>query len=198
MGNILEPELSLRRHCNQSSLPTDSPHSVGAPPPCVPCGARGCSRLEVALSPANWPPNFNISAHLHLSTPTTTHTHVEHLRWIHQWQLERFHLIDWTLYDSITNKKSSFLNCLFQIRWANHILPLQQRQFRFQLTPSAGCPSECGCLKETDTHLLQCPHPEYNSSPFGLHTTSIPLNHGYARFFPRSLLLPWTPPSLTI
>jgi endonuclease/exonuclease/phosphatase family metal-dependent hydrolase len=90
---------------------------------------------------------------------TNHKSQVDHLCRIHNWQVAQFHSVDWMLYDSVSNKKSSFPNRLFQIRWANHVLPLYHRQFRFQLSASAGCPSTCGCLDETDTHLLRCPHP---------------------------------------
>jgi hypothetical protein len=93
--------------------------------------------------------------------PYTNHkTQVDHLCRIHNWNTAQFQMIDWALFDSVTNKKASFPNRLFIIRWANHILPIQQRLFRFHLSPSASCPSACGCPTETDTHLLRCSHPE--------------------------------------
>jgi hypothetical protein len=35
----------------------------------------------------------------------------------------------------------------------NHVLPLQARQHRMQLTPSANSTSDCGCQHEDDSHL---------------------------------------------
>jgi hypothetical protein len=91
---------------------------------------------------------------------TNQKSQVQHLCRIHNWRPAQVQQIDWALFHSITNQKSSFPNRLFKIKWVNHILPLQHRQFRFHLSPSAACPSECGCLEETDSHLLLCPHPE--------------------------------------
>jgi hypothetical protein len=79
---------------------------------------------------------------------------------IHAWSIAQFHSVDWTLFHSITNVKSSFPNRLFTIRWVN--------QFRFRLSPSAACPSDCGCLAETESHLLRCSHPDRKA----LHTAS--------------------------
>jgi hypothetical protein len=39
----------------------------------------------------------------------------------------------------------------------NHYFPLA---FSTTASPSASCPSECGCTEETDTHLLRWPHPD--------------------------------------
>jgi hypothetical protein len=82
---------------------------------------------------------------------------------IHNWSTAQFHSIDWSSFHAITNVKSSFPNRLFTIRWVNHILPLHHRQFRFRLSPSANCPSDCGCVAETESHLLRCPHPDRNA-----------------------------------
>jgi hypothetical protein len=103
------------------------------------------------------------------SLPYTNHrSQVQHMCRIHAWSTAQFHSVDWTLFHSITNVKSSFPNRLFTIRWVNHILPLLQRQFRFGLSPLAACPSDCGCLAETESHLLRCSHPDRGA----LHTSS--------------------------
>jgi hypothetical protein len=90
---------------------------------------------------------------------TKDQSQVQHLCRIHDWTYSQFYQIDWAGFDSITNKKSSFPNRLFLIKWMNHILPLQARQHRMQLTPSAACTSACGALLEDEAHLLRCPHP---------------------------------------
>jgi hypothetical protein len=110
---------------------------------------------------------------------TNHRSQIDHLCRIHQWRPAQFPTIDWALFDSLTNKKSSFPNRLFYIKWVNHILPIQQRQFRFGLSPSASCPSDCGCLEETDTHLLHCPHPDRQRLHSDLHLAirSTPRKH---------------------
>jgi hypothetical protein len=103
------------------------------------------------------------------SSPYTNNkSQVQHLCRIHNWTLGQLHQIDWSIFHSTTNQKSSFPNRLFKIRWVNHILPLHHRQFRFKLSPAADCPSNCGCDAETDSHLLLCPHPERR----GIYATS--------------------------
>jgi hypothetical protein len=91
---------------------------------------------------------------------TNDRSQLQHLCRIHDWTYDEFHQIDWAVFDSITNKKASFPNRLFLIKWLNNILPLQARQHHMHLTPSASCPSECGCLFEDEAHLLRCPHPD--------------------------------------
>jgi hypothetical protein len=83
----------------------------------------------------------------------------QYLQRLHAWSPHIFQTIDWTAFDNITNKKSSFPSRLFKIRWMNHILPLQARQHRMQLSPNAHCTSDCGCQHEDDSHLLRCSHP---------------------------------------
>jgi hypothetical protein len=90
---------------------------------------------------------------------TNDQSQLQHLCRIHDWTYSQFYQIDWEVFDSITNKKASFPNRLFLIKWMNHILPLQARQHRMKLTPSAACPSVCGELREDEDHLLRCPHP---------------------------------------
>jgi hypothetical protein len=85
----------------------------------------------------------------------------QHLQRLHGWNTRLFKTIDWEAFDSITNRKSSFPSRLFKIRWTNKkVLPLHAQQHRMQLTPTANCPSDCGCHHEDDSHLLQCPHPD--------------------------------------
>jgi hypothetical protein len=113
----------------------------------------------------------------HICGSSLPYTHqqsqVQHMCRIHNWDTAQFHSIDWTAFNSITNVKSSFPNRLFLIRWVNHILPLLHRQFRFKLSPSANCPSDCGCVAETEHHLLRCPHPDRKA----LHLHSLPALH---------------------
>jgi hypothetical protein len=40
----------------------------------------------------------------------------------------------------------------------NLLLPLQKQQYRFGQSPSASCPSACGCPEEDWKHFLRCPH----------------------------------------
>jgi hypothetical protein len=40
----------------------------------------------------------------------------------------------------------------------NLLLPLQKQQHRYGQSPSARCPSACGCPEEDWTHFLRCPH----------------------------------------
>jgi hypothetical protein len=88
---------------------------------------------------------------------------------IHNWTPALFHSVDWTSFHAITNIKSNFPNRLFLIRWVNHILPFHHRQFRFHLSPSPNCPSDCGCVEESESHLLRCPHLDRKA----LHQTSL-------------------------
>ena len=48
----------------------------------------------------------------------------------------------------------------FSIKFLHNLLPLQHRQHKFGLSPSASCPSACGCSDETKDHFLSCPHPQ--------------------------------------
>jgi hypothetical protein len=52
----------------------------------------------------------------------------------------------------------SFLLKLFVIKWLNDLLPFQRQQHRYNQSPSASCPSSCGCPDEDWTHFLCCSH----------------------------------------
>jgi hypothetical protein len=75
----------------------------------------------------------------------------------HEWAHETFDLVEWPRLHSST-RSISFLKCLFVIKWVNELLPLQNQQFKFQQSPSASCPSSCGCTNEDWSHFLRCPH----------------------------------------
>ena len=91
---------------------------------------------------------------------STKRSQIQHLQRIHNWSHAQFLSIDWEVFSTVTNKKASFNNRMFKIRWVNHVLPLLHRQHRMNLSPSAHCPSDCGSTDEDESHLLCCPHPD--------------------------------------
>ena len=88
----------------------------------------------------------------------------------HNWDQEAFDLINWPQWHQAIHN-ISFLNRLFIIKWVNDLLPLQAQQYKFHQSPTASCPSSCGCSSEEWTHLLQCPHPHRRNSWQEFHNT---------------------------
>jgi hypothetical protein len=82
----------------------------------------------------------------------------------HQWESPAiFDLIDWPLHHA-ANLSNSFLKRLFVIKWINALLPFQHQQHQFNQSPTANCPSACGCKDETWHHFPRCPHPQRQES----------------------------------
>jgi hypothetical protein len=75
----------------------------------------------------------------------------------HQSAHKTFDLVEWPRLHSST-RSISFLKRLFVIKWVNDLLPFQRQQFKFKQSPSASCPSSCGCTNEDWSHFLRCPH----------------------------------------
>jgi hypothetical protein len=83
---------------------------------------------------------------------------LQHLQKIHMWTKAQLESVAWDVFHAATNQKASFGHQHFLLRWANHILPLMERQHCWGLAASGECPSACGC-NEDEPHLLRCPHP---------------------------------------
>jgi hypothetical protein len=82
----------------------------------------------------------------------------------HQWDSPAiFDLIDWPLYHAAT-LSTSFLKRLFVIKWINALLPFQHQQHQFKRSPTAHCPSACGCEDEDWKHFPRCPHQQRQQS----------------------------------
>jgi hypothetical protein len=47
---------------------------------------------------------------------------------------------------------------LFVLKWIHSLLPFQRQQYRYKQSPSASCPSACGCTEEDWKHFSRCPH----------------------------------------
>jgi hypothetical protein len=78
----------------------------------------------------------------------------------HEWEdPATFDLVDWPRFHGAT-LSNTFLKRLFVTTWINSLLPLQRRQHRFKQSPSAHCPSACGCVDEDGRHFLRCAHPQ--------------------------------------
>ena len=81
----------------------------------------------------------------------------------HDWEPEAFDLVDWPQWHQAV-RRIPFLQRLFVIKWINDLLPFQQQQYKFHQSPSASCPSSCGCHSEDWTHFLRCTHPHRRDS----------------------------------
>jgi hypothetical protein len=97
---------------------------------------------------------------------------IQHLQKIHQWTKSQLESVDWDTFHTATNKKASFGNQHFILRWANHILPLMERHHRWNITASSECPSACGG-DEDETHLIRCPHPARQPPRTSLHAALV-------------------------
>jgi hypothetical protein len=83
-----------------------------------------------------------------------------HLYRHHSWDSHlTFDLIDWPIFHQAT-LTIIFLRRLFTIKWISSLLPFQHQQFSYQQSPSANCPSACGCYDEDWKHFPMCPHPQ--------------------------------------
>jgi hypothetical protein len=88
----------------------------------------------------------------------------EHYRHHHGWVSHViFDLIDWPLFHQAT-LTTTFPRRLFVIKWINSLLPFQRQQFRFNQSPTASCPSACGCIDEDWRHFPLCPHEQRRQS----------------------------------
>ena len=76
----------------------------------------------------------------------------------HDWEPEAFDLIDWHHWHTAV-RHIPFLQRLFVVKWINDLLPFQKQQYKFRQSPSASCPSSCGCHSEDWAHFLRCTHP---------------------------------------
>jgi hypothetical protein len=74
-----------------------------------------------------------------------------------------FEVINWPLFHQAT-LNTTFLRRLFVIKWINSLLPFQRQQFRFNQSPSASCPSACGCTDKDWRHFPRCPHEQRRQS----------------------------------
>jgi hypothetical protein len=81
----------------------------------------------------------------------------------HHWTTEEYETISWARYFA-TTRKLSFLLRLFVIKWINDLLPFQQQHHKYKQSPSASCPSTCGCQNEDWDHFLTCSHPHRRQS----------------------------------
>jgi hypothetical protein len=72
----------------------------------------------------------------------------QHLCTHHEWEEPTiFDLVDWPVFHS-ASLATTFLKRLFGIKMIHFLLPLQKQQYQFRLSPSASCPSACGCPEE--------------------------------------------------
>jgi hypothetical protein len=82
----------------------------------------------------------------------------QHLCDRHEWEEPTiFDLVDWPVFHS-ASLATTFLKRLFGIKMIHFLLPLQKQQYQFRQSPSASCPSACGCPEEDWVHFLRCPH----------------------------------------
>jgi hypothetical protein len=72
-----------------------------------------------------------------------------------------FDLIDWPLFHQAT-LVTAFSHRLF-LKWISDLLPFQKQQFRYKQSPTAHCPSACGCTEEDWRHFSRCPHEQRRS-----------------------------------
>jgi hypothetical protein len=80
-----------------------------------------------------------------------------HLHRQHKWDDPAiFDLIDWPMFHAAT-LRNTFLKQLFVLEWINDLLPFQAQQSSFNQSPSARCPSACGCDKDWH-HFTRCSH----------------------------------------
>jgi hypothetical protein len=78
----------------------------------------------------------------------------------HEWEPPAiFDLVDWPRFHGAT-LTTTFLTRLFVTKWVNSLLPFQQQQHLYKQSPSAQCPSACGCASEDWRHFPHCPHPQ--------------------------------------
>jgi hypothetical protein len=81
-----------------------------------------------------------------------------HLFKHHHWEDPvTFDLIDWPRFHAAT-LVTTFLKRIFILKWTNSLLPFQVQQHLFIQSPSALCPSACGC-DEDRQHFPRCQHP---------------------------------------
>jgi hypothetical protein len=90
----------------------------------------------------------------------------------HEWASPAvFDLIAWPIFHQAT-LTTSFLRRLFTIKWVNSLLPFQKQQFLYKQSPTASCPSACGCTEEDWYHFPRCAHEQrrasWKSLPSGL------------------------------
>jgi hypothetical protein len=101
-----------------------------------------------------------------------------------------------------STRQLSFLLRLFVIKWLNDLLPFQRQQHRYNQSPSASCPSSCGCPDEDWSHFLCCSHPHrrHSWSDFSKALSSVFERHHIDRSLHRVMLsllhvtTPTTPP----
>ena len=105
--------------------------------------------------------NVSITGHcarelrIHASLPALR----AHLESHMQWAPQVFDSIAWDLYHSRTISLA-FEKRIFSVKLIHNLLPFQERQHRWNLSPDPACPSACGCDEETCEHFFLCPHPE--------------------------------------
>jgi hypothetical protein len=88
----------------------------------------------------------------------------DHYRRHHGWDSPAvFDLIAWPLFHQAT-LTTTFLRRLFVIKWIHSLLPFQRKQFKFNQSPSASCPSVCRCIDEDWRHFPRCPHEQGRQS----------------------------------
>jgi hypothetical protein len=81
-----------------------------------------------------------------------------HLVKYHEWETPViFSIVDWPMFQAAT-LATSFVKRLLVIKWINDLLPFQQQQYLYKQSPSASCPSACGCSDEDWTHFPRCQH----------------------------------------
>jgi hypothetical protein len=82
----------------------------------------------------------------------------QHLCTHHEWEEPAiFDFVDWPVFHS-ASLATTFLKRLFGIKMIHFLLPLQKQQYQFRQSPSASCPSACGCPEEDWSQFLRCPH----------------------------------------
>ena len=80
----------------------------------------------------------------------------QHLQQHHKWSNDTFENIAWSLFHK-SSQSLSLLKRFFQIKLLHRILPLNNNEHKYGLSPTPYCPSQCQC-RETFQHSFKCPH----------------------------------------